>query len=97
MSSDVRPLPPGPIEHDEDGNPVPQPADGSDVRDLQQLLEWARMKDFDLTGAIRVGKISIQRVIDLRQRNRHTSQTAGPPDRGIFAEHGYDPEDEGED
>ena len=61
-----RPQPPGPLEHDEDGDPLPQPAPNSDLADLIALAEWARGKDFLLTGPIRVGKIVIQGFQDLR-------------------------------
>lgn len=86
-----RPLPPGPVEHDDDGNPIPQPAENSDARDLIQLLEYGRMKGFDFSGAIRVGKIAIQRVRDLRQREGRPDKDA-PDDVGIWEEHGYKPE-----
>lgn len=61
-----RPTPPGPIEHDEDGDPLPQPAETSDLADLIQLLEYARLKDFQVGPVVRVGKIQVQ-VRDIRQ------------------------------
>lgn len=63
----LRPPPPGPVAHDEEGDPLPQPAPASDLADLQQLAEWARQKDFAITGPIRVGKIVIQGFQDIRQ------------------------------
>lgn len=88
--TDVRPLPPGPVEHDEDGDPIPQPAENSDVRDLIQLLEYGRAKGFELGGAIRVGKVAVQRVRDLRQREGRADRDEAP-DPGVWAEHGYTP------
>lgn len=88
MPSDLRPLPPGPVLDDEDGNPLPQPAENSDVRDFIQLMEWARQKGFELTGAVRVGKIAVQRVRDLRQTEARRDKD-DPPDPGVWAEHGY--------
>lgn len=67
----LRPLEPGPVEHDDDGDPVPQPEPKSDLADLIQLLEYARKKGFRIGPAIRVGKI-ITTVHDLRQsEGRH--------------------------
>lgn len=91
--NDVRPLPPGPVAHDEDGNPLPQPAEASDARDLIQLLEWARLKGFEFTGAVRVGKIAIQSVRDLRQTEGRRDRD-DMPDPGVWAEHGYQPDRE---
>lgn len=65
-----RPPPPGPLEHDEEGDPLPQPAAASDLADLIALAEWARQKEFALTGPIRVGKIVIQGFQDVRQARR---------------------------
>lgn len=65
-----RPPPPGPLEHDEDGDPLPQPAPASDLADLIALAEWARGKEFILSGPIRVGKIVIQGFQDVRQLRR---------------------------
>jgi hypothetical protein len=62
--------PPGPLEHDLDGDPLPQPAAASDLADLIQLLEYARAKDFVLGPIVQVGKIRCQ-VADLRQAKRH--------------------------
>lgn len=90
--SDVRPLPPGPLLHDEDGEPLPQPAENSDVRDFIALLEWARAKGFELAGAVRVGKIAVQSVADARSEKRRAR--ADLPDPGVWAEHGYTPGDE---
>lgn len=89
--SDLRPLPPGPLAHDEDGNLLPQPAENSDVRDFIALMEWARHKGFELTGAIRVGKIAVQRVTDQRQDKARRDKDDFPPDLGVWPEHGYTP------
>jgi hypothetical protein len=86
----VRPLPAGPVEHDDDGNPVPQPAENSDLRDLIQLLEYGRAKGFRIGPTVRVGKIVTQ-VRDLRQHEGRDTKDE-EPDRGIFAEHGFEPE-----
>lgn len=61
-----RPPPPGPIAHDEEGDPLPQPAPESDLADLIQLLEYARTKDFQVGPFVQVGKIRVQ-VADIRQ------------------------------
>jgi hypothetical protein len=63
--------PPGPLEHDEEGDPLPQPAPASDLADLIQLAEWARQKDFAITGPIRVGKIEIAGFSDIRMLRKH--------------------------
>lgn len=65
-----RPPPPGPLAHDEEGDPLPQPAPNSDLADLIALAEWARQKEFLLAGPIRVGKIVIQGFQDIRQARR---------------------------
>lgn len=88
--SDLRPQPPGPLAHDEDGNQLPQPAENSDVRDFIALLEWARYRGIRLDGAVRVGKITVQRVNDLRQTEGRRDRD-DPPDPGVWAEHGYTP------
>lgn len=62
--------PPGPLEHDEEGDPLPQPAPASDLADLIQLLEYARSKDFVLGPIVQVGKIRLQ-VADIRQARKH--------------------------
>lgn len=85
-----RPPPPGPLEHDEDGNALPQPAQGSDVRDFIALVEWARHRGVQLAGAVRVGKIIVQDVQDLRQTEGRRDRR-DLPDPGVWAEHGYDP------
>lgn len=64
-----RPLPPGPLEHDEEGDPLPQPAPASDLADLIQLLEYARTKDFQIGPVVQVGKIRLQ-VSDIRQARK---------------------------
>lgn len=86
----LRPLPPGPVLDDEEGNPLPQPAENSDVRDLIALMEWARQKGFELAGGVRVGKISVQRVRDLRQTEARRDKDEAP-DPGVWADHGYSP------
>jgi hypothetical protein len=62
-----RVLPPGPVEWDQEGDPVPQPAKESDLADLIQLLEYGRRKGFRVGPMVRIGKITVQ-VSDLRQR-----------------------------
>lgn len=62
----IRPLEPGPVQHDDEGDPVPQPAPNSDLTDLIQLLEYGRKKGFRIGPTVRVGKI-ITTVHDLRQ------------------------------
>lgn len=64
-----RPLPPGPVEHDSEGDPLPQPAAASDLADLIQLLEYARTKDFAIGPFVQVGKIRVQ-VADVRQARK---------------------------
>ncbi len=94
-SPTVRPLPPGPIEHDDDGNAIPKLADNSDAADLIALLEYGRVKGFLLEGSIRVGKITIQTVRDLRRREG-AAETALTSE-GIWKEHGFDPEGDNDD
>lgn len=83
--------PPGPIEHDDDGNSIPQPAENSDAADLIQLLEYGRVKGFEFSGSVRVGKITIQTVRDLRRREGPAPST---DEAGIWKEHGFDPDGE---
>lgn len=64
-----RPPPPGPLAHDEEGDPLPQPAAESDLADLIQLLEYARTKDFQIGPFVQVGKIRVQ-VADIRQARK---------------------------
>lgn len=84
-----RPIPPGPIEHDDDGNPIPIPDASSDALDLFAIMEYGRRKGFQFGGAIRVGKIAIQRVVDLRQHEARRD-LGEDPDPGVWAAHGYD-------
>lgn len=84
-------IPPGPVEHDDDGNPIPQPAPASDLADLIQLLEYGRVKGFRIGPTVRVGKIVVS-VRDLRQKEG--ADKGLPHDPGVWAEHGYDPESE---
>lgn len=81
----------GPLEHDEDGDPVPQPAENSDLRDLIQLLEYGRARGFRIGPAVRVGKLAVQ-VTDLRQREGKPDQDESP-DPGVWVEHGYQPDE----
>lgn len=67
----IRPIPPGPLEHDEEGDPLPQPKAGSDLADLIQMAHWARAQDFAIAGPVSVGKISIQGFSDIRQLRKH--------------------------
>ena len=87
--TDLRPPPPGPLTHDEDGNPLPQPAENSDLRDLIALAEWCRAKGFQLGPLVRVGKITTQ-IRDLRQAEGKRDRDEAP-DLGIWAENGFDP------
>jgi hypothetical protein len=79
VNDDIRPLPAGPVELDDDGNPVPQPAADSDVRDLQQLMEWGRMKGYRIGPAVRIGKITVQ-IADVRQTEGRRSAEDDEPD-----------------
>lgn len=83
-------LPPGPVENDEDGNPVPQPVVASDVSDLIQLMEYGRRKGFRIGPTVRVGKIVLQ-IRDLRQLEADPSKDI-PADNGWLAENGYVPD-----
>jgi hypothetical protein len=76
--------PPGPVEHDEEGDPLPQPAAASDLADLIQLLEYARQKDFQIGPVVQVGKIRLQ-VADIRQARKHgvDRQRASDPEPSI--------------
>lgn len=85
-----RPLPPGPIEFDEQGDPVPVPPAGSDLAALIQLLEYGRRKGFLIGPAIRVGSIVLQ-VRDLRQPEAEGHAPADP-EPSIWARHGADDE-----
>lgn len=89
--NDIRITPPGPVEHDEDGDPVPQPVAASDLADLIQLMEWARTKGYRVGPMVRVGKLALQ-ISDVRQREGKDRKEE-EPDRGIFAEHGYSEEE----
>lgn len=88
----TRPPTTGPIDHDEDGNPIPQPAENSDLRDAIQLLEYGRARGFKIGPAVRVGKLTFQ-VRDLRQTEGRADKD-DDPDPGVWAEHGYDPSKE---
>lgn len=61
-----RPLPAGPVQHDDDGNIIPTPSPNTDLADLIQLLEYSRVKGFRVVGPIRVGKITTT-IVDTRQ------------------------------
>lgn len=61
--------PAGPLEHDEEGDPLPQPVAASDLADLIQLLEYARAKEFVIGPIVQVGKIRVQ-VADVKQARR---------------------------
>lgn len=86
--NDPRPLPPGPVEFDEDGDPLPIPPAGSDLAALIQLLEFGRRKGFRIGPTVRVGSIVLQ-VKDLRQPEADGARDVDP-EPGIFAQHGYD-------
>ena len=81
-----RPLPPGPVEWDDEGDPVPQPAKESDLADLIQLLEYGRRKGYRIGPVVRIGKITVQ-VADLRQHVGDGLDLA--PEPSIWEEHGY--------
>ena len=76
-----RPLPPGPVEYDDDGIAVPQPAAESDLADLIQLLEYGRRKGFRIGPMVRIGKITVQ-VADMRQRAAATAPDEPEPSIG---------------
>lgn len=73
-----RPLPPGPVEYDDDGVPIPQPAPDSDLADLIQLLEYGRRKGFVIGPMVRIGKIALQ-VVDARQQRGSTRPSEPEP------------------
>lgn len=78
--------PPGPLEHDEEGDPLPQPAPASDLADLIQLLEYARTKDFQIGPFVQVGKIRLQ-VADIRQARKIgdlTGRATAAPEPSIW-------------
>jgi hypothetical protein len=91
-----RPLPPGPIEFDDEGDPVPLPPAGSDLAILIAMLEFGRRKGFEFAGGIRVGAITIQRVRDLRQQEEARALDRPPEDvmPSIWVQHGAKPGDE---
>ena len=81
-----RPLPPGPLDFDDEGDPLPLPAANSDLADLIQLLEYARRKHFRLGPMVRVGKIALQ-VGDLRQAEVYgKAADTGVPDPGPWVD-----------
>lgn len=82
----------GPIEHDEDGNPIPQRTDDPDLQSIIQLLEYGRTRGFKIGPAVRVGRITVQ-VRDLRQTEGRPDHDEAP-DAGWLAEHGYKPDPE---
>ena len=82
-----RPLPPGPVEWDDEGDPVPQPAPESDLADLIQILEYGRRKGFAIGPMVRIGKIALQ-VTDMRLRRN--AGAAEEPEPSIWQEHGFD-------
>jgi hypothetical protein len=90
-----RPLPPGPVEFDEEGDPVPLPSAGSDLATLIAMMEFARRKHFAFEGGIRVGSITIQSVRDLRQLREFQDLDRPPIDAmpDIFEQHGAKPGD----
>lgn len=77
----------GPVDHDDDGNPVPLPADGSDLAQLIQLLEYARVRGFRVGPLIQIGGIAVQ-VRDLRQHEGRRD-TDDAPDPGPWARAGH--------
>lgn len=80
-------------EYADDGTPIPEAPEGSDLQQLFTMIEYFRVRGFQLTGPIRLGSITVS-VVDLRQMGETARGVA--PDRGAWAEAGYDPEAGGE-
>lgn len=64
----------GPVEHDEDGNDLPVPSAESDLGQLIQLLEYARLRGYRIGPTVQIGKITLQ-VRDLRQAEGRGTQS----------------------
>lgn len=84
MSDDLPP--PSPVQYDDDGFPVPQPVNGSDLADLMQLLLWGRKQGFAIGPMVRIGKIALQ-VADTRQQRGGGKPSE--PEPSIWEEHGF--------
>jgi len=81
-------------EFADDGADIPKAPPGSDLEQLITLLEYCRIRDFQLMGPVRIGAIELV-VVDKRQVE--AGARSGPPDRGGWAEMGgYDPAGEPE-
>jgi hypothetical protein len=93
VTDSSRPLPPGPVETDADGDPLPMPAENTDLADAIQLLEFCRRKGYVVGPMLRVGKLVMQ-IVDIRQRKREGLTGDPAPDKSdIWEEHGYKPRD----
>lgn len=89
MTDSSRPLPPGAVETDADGDQLPMPAENSDLADTIQLLEFCRRKGYVVGPMLRVGKLVMQ-IVDIRQRKREGLTGEPPADKtDIWEEHGY--------
>lgn len=77
-------------EYADDGTPIPAAPEGSELEQFFTLIEYCRARGFQLVGPIRLGSIAVS-VVDLRQMGETARGAA--PDRGAWAEAGYDPDE----
>ncbi len=73
------------VTEDIDGNVIIPPAPTSEVAQLIYLLEWARLRQFQIGPMIRLGSLTVQ-VADLRIEER---RDAVPVDIGPWAAAGH--------
>lgn len=65
---------------DDDGNALPPPAPDSPVAQIMYLLEWGRLRGFQIGPRVQVGDTIIE-TVDLRQRaSLIKDQRSGQPD-----------------
>ncbi len=75
---------------DDDGNALPAPDPTSDVGQLIYLLEYARLRGFELGPTLQIGNTVVQ-VKDLRQRaEQFDRETTKVSERSIWQENGHD-------
>lgn len=65
------------------GDVIPTISPETDVGKLQALMEWARVRGFEIGPVVRIGGVTLQ-IRDLRQVEARESKRATEPDMGIF-------------
>lgn len=75
-----------PPDADDDGNPLALPDPTTDVGQLIYLLEWARIRGFQVGPMVKLGRLVVQ-VQDLRAREGDAPSM--PADLGPWHAAGY--------